>query len=71
MLLKHVNNTANVCFQAQKVNVLDSRDVYFAKISPFLYIVYLLIFSILKILDGGFFGKITGQNYSFFDAFVG
>jgi len=57
MRLKYVNNTANVCFQAQKVNVLDSRDVYFAKISPFLYIVYLLIFSILKILDGGFLVK--------------
>ena len=57
MLLKHVNNTVNVCFQAQKVNVLGSRDVYFAKISIILHVVCLLKFSILKILDGDFLVK--------------
>ncbi len=57
MRLKHVNNTSNTCFQDRKVNVLASRDVYFVKISAFLHVVCLLIFSILKILDGRFLVK--------------
>ena len=57
MRLKHVNNTANVCFQARKINVSALRDVYFVKISAFLHVVCLLIFSILKILDGRFLIK--------------
>jgi|GEM_PF-4260137 len=57
MGLIHANNTANVCFQARKVNVSASRDVYFVKISAFLHLVCLLIFSILKILDGRFLVK--------------
>ncbi len=57
MGLIHANNTSNVCFQDRKVNVLDSRDVYFVKISAFLHVGCLLIFSILKILDGRFLVK--------------
>ncbi len=36
MLLKHVNNTSNTCFQGHKTNVLTLGDVDFVKISPFL-----------------------------------
>ena len=54
MPLKHVNNTSNVCFQERKLNVLASIDVLFVKISPFLYTVCLLIFSISQILDDRF-----------------
>ncbi len=57
MSLKHVNNTSNTCFQARKVNVLTFRDDYFVKINPFLSVVCLLNFSILKILDGRFLVK--------------
>jgi len=57
MPLKHVNNTSNTCFQGHKINVLTLGDVYFVKISPFLQFFCLLIFSILKILDGRFLVK--------------
>ena len=57
MRLKHVNNTANVCFQGRKINVLPSKDVYFVQISAFLHVVCLLFFSILKISDGRFLVK--------------
>jgi len=57
MLLKHVNNTSNTCFQDRKINVLTLKDAYFVQISTFLHVVCLLIFSILKILDGRFLVK--------------
>jgi hypothetical protein len=57
MLLKHVNNSTNACFQDPKVIVSAVKSVFFVKISPFLQFVCLLIFSILKILDGRFLVK--------------
>ena len=57
MRLKHVNNTFNTCFQDRKVNVSASRDVYFVKISAYLHLGCLLIFSILQILDDRFLVK--------------
>ena len=57
MPLKHVNNTANTCFQERKFNVLASINILFVKISPFLQVVCLLIFSISQILDDRFLVK--------------
>ena len=57
MLLEHVNNTSNVCFQERKLNVLASIDVLFVKISPFLHVVCLLKFFISQILDDCFLVK--------------
>ena len=57
MLLKHVNNVPTTCFQARKVNVSVFRDDYFVKINPFLSVVCLLNFSILKIYKSRFLVK--------------
>jgi len=57
MPLKHVNNTSIECFQGHYFHVSARKDVYFVQISPFLHLVYLLNFSILKILDGRFLVK--------------
>ena len=54
MLLCYVNNTLKECFQGRYFHVSAKKDVYFVQISPFLHLVYLLNFSILKILDGRF-----------------
>jgi len=57
MLLWYVNNSLKWCFQERKINVPALRDVYFVKISAFLRVVCLLIFSISQILDGRFLVK--------------
>ena len=47
----YVSKTVNSIFQLEK-------GVYFVQISPFLYIVCLLIFSILQIFNGRFLVKL-------------
>ena len=61
-LPKHVNSTSNTCFQDRKVNVSTWKGAYFVQISAFLLVVCLLIFSILKILNGRFLVKEEDKN---------